>query len=127
MGYAYNSLPRRGKKKGLSELGKPSTLPRRSVRLSEKMSQAREALLLSEGLPATSISDGDINNCNARVRIPGSPEEPADLWVLRKQIRIACCGVEEEVVQEFKCMEDQDMEFKKNVEVGNLNAFHADF
>jgi len=127
VGYAYNSLPRRGKKKRLSELGEPSTLPRRSVRLSEKTSQAREILLPSEGLPTTLISDGDINNCNACVRISGSSEEPTDLWVLGKQIGLACRGVEEEVVQEFQCMEDRDLEFEKNVEVGNLNAFFADF
>ena len=73
-GSSCNTPPQRCKMKGLSELGEPSTHPRRSVRLSERSSQARNDLLPSEGFPTTSISDGDINNCNARVCIPRTRE-----------------------------------------------------
>jgi len=78
--------------KGLSELGEPSTHPRRSVRLSERSSQARKELVLRIGSLTTSISDGDINNCNARVRNLEVREEPTKLWDLGKQIGLACHG-----------------------------------
>jgi len=54
--------------KGLSELVEPSTHPRQSMRLSEKLSQVRRNMMPGEGLPSVSISDGDITNCNARMR-----------------------------------------------------------
>jgi len=108
--------------KGLSELGEPSTHPRRSVRLSERSSQVRKELLPREGLLTTSISDGDINNCNARVCKPEIREEPGKLWDLGKQIGLACRGEEDDVVQEFQCMEVRYLKFLKNLEVGNLNG-----
>ena len=113
--------------KGMRELGEPNTLPRRSVRLSARTSQVRRNLLLNDGPVVTSISDGDINNCNTRIRSSGRSEEPADLWILGKQIGLACRQEEEEVVQELYCMEERDLEFMKNAEVGTLNVLHADF
>ena len=120
------SLPRRGKMKGMRELGEPNTLPRRSVRLSARTSQVRRNLQLNDGPVVTSVSDGDINNCNTRIRSSGPSQKPADLWILGKQIGLACRREEEEVVQELFRMEERDMEFMKNAEVGNLNVLHAD-
>jgi len=77
-------------------------------------------MLPSEGLPTISISDGDINNCNAHECISGNREEPANLWGLGRQIGLACRQEEEKVVQELQCMEERDIEFTKKLEVGNL-------
>ena len=114
---------RRSKMKGLSELGEPSIHARRSVRLSARSSQARKELMLKAGSLTSSISDMNINNCNACVRNSEIREEPTNLWNLGKQIRLACHREEEEVVQEFQCMEERDLEFMKCLEVGNLNGF----
>ena len=75
-------------------MGEPNTQPRRSVRLTERSSQARKELVPIIGSSTTSISDGDINNCNARVRNPEIREEPTKLWELEKQIGLACHGEE---------------------------------
>jgi len=127
LGSLCNISSRQRKIKGLREFVEPNSHPRRSVRLSERLSQARKNLLSSEGLPTISISDRDINNCNARVCISGNREEPANIWGLGKQIELACRREEEEVVQELQCMEERDMEFMKKLEVGDHNVSHADF
>ena len=68
VGRGSDNPSRQRKMKGLSELMEPSTHPRRSVRLSEKLAQVRRKMLSGEDLPSISISDGDISNCNAHMR-----------------------------------------------------------
>jgi len=101
---------RQRKKKGLTDLG-DSSLPqrRRSVRLHEK--QARSALSKHqhEGKISASISDGDIYNCNSRLCEQGNGAEPTVLWEIGKISGIFCHGIEEEVIQEYMCMEERDM------------------
>jgi len=127
LGSSCNNSSKQRKIKDLRESVEPNSHPRRSVRLSERMPQARKNLLISEGLPTISNSDGDINNCNTRTYISGNREEPANIWGLCKQVGLACRREEEEVVQELQCMEERDMEFMKNVEMGDHNVSHADF
>jgi len=103
--------------------GEPSTHPRRSVRLSERLSQARKEMLSREGSLSVSISDGDISNCNSHFQNPKIREEATKLWDLGKQFGLACRGDEEKVVQEYQCMEERDLEFMKNLAVGNINDF----
>jgi len=114
---------RRRKMKGLRDLVAPSTHPRRSLRLSEKSSQVRKELLAREGSLPLSISDGDIGNCNSRLRYNDMLEEPAKLWNQGKQIGLVCRKEEDEVIQEYQCMEDRDLEFLKSIAGGNLNGF----
>jgi len=45
------------------------------------------------------------------------------LWKLGKQIGITCCGDEQEVVKELKCMEESDPEVVKRYGEGNKNEF----
>jgi len=111
------------KMRGIHHLVEPSTHPRRSVRLSEKSVQVRKNLLAKEGSLSMSISDGDIGNCNSRFRDNGIREEPTKLWNQGKQIGLQCCGDEEEVIQEYQCMEDRDLEFMKSITGGNLKGF----
>jgi len=106
---------RRRKMKGLCDLVVPSTHPRRSVRLSEKSSQVRKNLLAKEGSLSMSISDGDIGNCNSRLRDNEIREEPPKLWDQGKQIGLVFRGDKEEVIQEYQCMEDRDLEFMKSI------------
>jgi len=122
-GSTRKTPPYRSKMKGLSELGEPNTHLRRSVRLSVRLSQVRKEMTPRAGSLTSSISDRDINNCNARVRNPRIREEPTNLWNLGKQIGLACRREEEEVVQEFQCVEERDLEFMKCLEVDNLNGF----
>jgi len=69
----------RSKKKGLWELGEPSTHPRRSMRISERSSRARNSPSCTTGTPTTTISDGDIYNCNTRLCESEDVEEPTML------------------------------------------------
>ena len=114
---------RRRKMKGLHDLVESSTHLRRSVRLSEKSSQVRKGLLAREGSLSMPISDGDIRNCNSRLRNNEIREEPTKLWDQGKQIGLVCRGEEEEVIQEYQCMEDRDLEFMESIVGGNLNGF----
>ena len=114
---------RQRKLKGLCDVVEPSTHPRRSVRLSEKASQARKAALVREGSLLISISDGDIGNFNYRIRKNETRENPTKLWDQGKQIGLVCRGDEKEVIQEYQSMEDSDLEFMKNITRGNLNGF----
>jgi len=114
---------RRRKMKGLRDLVEPSTHPRRSVRLKEKSSQARKDLFTREGSLSMPLSDGDIGNCNSRLRNNESREEPTKLWDQGKQTGLVCRREEEEVIQEYQCLEDKDLEFMKSITEGNLNGF----
>jgi len=98
---------RQSKMKGLRDLGEPSTHSRRSVRLSEKSSQVRKNLLAREGSLSMSISDGDIGNCNSHLLNNVIREDSTKLCDLGKQIGLACRGDEEEVIQEYQCMEER--------------------
>ena len=114
---------RRQKMKGFCDVVKPSTHPRRSVRLSEKASQARKSTLVREGSLPISISDGHIGNCNYRIRKNKTRENPTKLWDQGKQIGLVCRGDEEEVIQEYQCLEDKDLKFMKSIAEGSLNGF----
>jgi len=114
---------RRRKMKGLRNLVEPSTHPRRSLRLSEKSSQVKKDLLAREGSLSMSISNGDIGNCNSCLRYNEILEEPTKLWDQGKQIGLVCRKEEEEVIQEYHCMEDRDLEFMKSIAGCNLNGF----
>jgi len=109
VGTASKTQSRKCKLKALRELGDANTYPRQSVRLSEKTSQMKSDMLNREGMFSASISDGDINLCNARVHSPESREESDNLWAVGKRFGLACRGEEDEVVQEFISMEDSDV------------------
>jgi len=114
---------RQRKMKGLCDVVEPSTHPRRSVRLSEKASQARKTALVREGSLPISISDRDIGNCNYRIQKIETRENPNKLWDQGKRIGLGCRDDEEEVIQEYQSMEDRDLEFMKSIAGGNLNGF----
>ncbi|KAL9331009.1 hypothetical protein ACSQ67_000619 [Phaseolus vulgaris] len=65
---APKTLTRGGKPKVLAELGVSSTQPRRSVRPSSRLPQSGIISPIIQGTSTTSISDGDIVNCNERWR-----------------------------------------------------------
>ena len=125
-GSEQGSPSRRRRTKGLWEVGEPSTHPQRSVRIRARSSQARNSLSFKVGSSATNIIDRDINKCNARFRDPRIMEEPEILWELGKNIGLACRGVEEEVVQEYLCMEATDDEFVKKLEEGVITVIYVD-
>jgi len=122
-GSERRSPPCRRRRKGLWEVGEPSTHPRRLVRIRARSSQVRNSSSSKAGTLTTTISDGDINNCNSRFRDPEIMEEPTKLWELGKHMGIACRGVEEEVVQEFECMEVRDVEFMQRFEEGTKKGY----
>jgi len=111
------------KEKGLTELG-DSSLPqrRRSVRLHEKQARSAASKRHQEGNISASISDGDIFNCNSRLCEQGNGAEPAVLWEIGKTAGISCHGVEEEVVQEYACMEERDMEVASLAKTGDKDG-----
>ena len=100
---------RQRKEKGLTDLG-DSSLPqrRRSVRLHEKQARSAPSKHQQEGKISASISDGYIYNCNSRLCEQGNGAEPAVLWEIGKTSGIFCHGIEEEVVQEYVCMEERN-------------------
>ena len=67
---------------------------------------------------ADSISDGDFINCNLRLCEPRNSMEASRLWEVGKQIGIACRKDEEEVVKEYQCLEERDLEIMKSFEEG---------
>jgi len=111
------------KKKGLIELG-DSSLPqrRRSVRLHEKQARSAPPMNHQEGKTAASISDGDIFKCNARLCEQGNGGEPELLWEIGKISGIRCHGNEEEVFQEYVCMEVRDTEGTKHAKEGDKDG-----
>jgi len=117
------SPPRQRKEKVLTELG-DSTLPqrRRSVRLCEKQARSTSSKQHREGKIFASISDGDINNCNSRLCEQGNGAEPVDLWEIGKTTGLFCHGDEEEVVQEYVCMEERDTEVAKHAKDGDKDG-----
>jgi len=48
----------------------------------------------------------------------GSCAKPLNLWEIDKQVGITCSGNEEEVIKEFKSMEERDNEVMRKYEEG---------
>ena len=113
---ASKTLPRRCKTRNLTELGVFNSQPRRSVRLSSRLSQAGNTSSHIQGMSSTTISDGDIANCNVRWRDSELLVEPSKLWGISRQAGITCRRDELEVVKEYICLEERDLEIMKNVE-----------
>jgi len=117
-----NSPPRRRKKKGLTELGDSCSYPKRSVRLSVRLPQARSIAHHIDGMSLASISDMDIYNYNSRLSESVNVVEPSRLWELGKQVGLKCLGDEEQVVKEYVRMEDWDSEFVLRTKMGGKNV-----
>lgn len=113
---------RRRKMKGLSELRVSNTHPRKSVRISTISYKVGNTSQTREGTISASISDGDIVNCNLRLCNPEILVEPSKLWEIGRQAGITCHEDEQEVVKEFLCMEERDLEIMKCSEEGNKNG-----
>jgi len=124
-GLVNKSTPRKSKKKGLWELGEPSTHPRRSIRISDRAARLRNSSYSAE-TPTTTISDGDIFNCNARIYDLEVVEESGMLWEVGKRMGVACRREEVEVVKEYKCMEVRDAECMQRFEEGKKPGFYVD-
>jgi len=89
VGNISKTPPRRHKMKG-PELGESNTYLRRSMRLSTRSSKVGTTSQSREGTNSTSISDGDINNCNLRLYDPENLVEPSKLWEIGKQVEMTC-------------------------------------
>ena len=113
--------PRRRKLKGLFELGDSISFPRRSVRLLSRHAKANSSSCGRDGMCSNSISDGRIVNCNLRSAGPSLTAEPSNLWDIGKKYGLKCRGDEEEVVNEYLCLEERDTEVMKNFEEGDKN------
>jgi len=109
---------RRRKIKGLVDLEGSKSHPRRSVRIRNKCPQNALSFLSRQGMPTVSLSDGDIDNCNLRLREPDSPEEPIKLWDISRKVGIRCRKDEQEVIQEFSSLEERDLKTMSCVEEG---------
>jgi len=107
-----------GKSKALLIWKAPSHTPRRSVRIRNKCPQNALSFLSRQGMPTVSLSDGDIDNCNLRLREPVSPEEPIKLWDISRKVGIRCRKDEQEVIQEFSSLEERDLKTMSCVEEG---------
>jgi len=113
--------PRRHKIKGLSKLGESSSNMRQSVRINARIPQAGVPTHHRDGTPSDSISDRDFINCNSRLCEPGNLVEPPKLWEIGKQVGLICRGDEEEVVKEYLCLEERDLEIMQSYEEGKKN------
>ena len=71
---------------------------------------------------SNSISDRDINNCNIRWRPNRNLKEPSNLKGIGKQAGLTCHGNEKEVVKEYVCMEERDLEYVKGSKEGKKNG-----
>ena len=109
---------RRRKIKGLVDLEGFKSHPRRSVRIRNKCPQNALSFLSRQGMPTVSLFDGDIDNCNLRLREPVSPEEPIKLWDISRKVGIRCRKDEQEVIQEFSSLEERDLKTMSCVEEG---------
>ncbi|KAL9330850.1 hypothetical protein ACSQ67_000460 [Phaseolus vulgaris] len=65
--------------KGLSELDVSKSYRRRSIKLSNKLSLHTKSSQSRKGMSSVSLSDGDIDNCNLRLRDPESLVESTKL------------------------------------------------
>jgi len=114
---------RRRKIKGLVDLEGSKSHPRRSVRIRIKCPQNALSFLSRQGMPTVSLSDGDIDNCNLRLREFDSPEEPIKLWEISRKVGIRCHKDEQEVIQEFSSLEERDLKTMSCVEEGKKRGF----
>ena len=115
---APKTLTRGGKPEVLAKLGVSSTQPRRSVRLSSRLPQSGIISPIIQGTSTTSISDGDIVNCNERWRNSELAVSPCKLWEISRKAGTICRGDEQEVVKEYICLEERDLEIMKSAEAG---------
>jgi len=109
--------------KGLTELGISHSHPRRSARLISRYSQARISAQPRQGLSSVSLLDGDIGNCNIRLNVSESEDEPAKLWEISRSAGTLCRGEEKEVIKEYVNMEARDLEILKSAEEGRKDRF----
>jgi len=109
---------RQWKINGLVDLEGSKSHPRRSVRIRNKCPQNALSSLSRQGMPAVSLSDGDIDNCNLRLCESDSPEEPIKLWEISRKVGIRCQKDEQEVVQEYSCLEERDLKTMRCVDEG---------
>ena len=116
-----NSPSRRRKKKVLAELGEPSSHPRRSARISARLSKVDASSVYREGTPLASISDKDISNCNTRLCTSRILAESPNLWEIGKKVGLLCRGDEDEVINEYACMEVRDVEVLNIPKEGSKN------
>jgi len=110
--------PRRNKIKGLFDLGDSPPLPRRSVRINARTNQAGASSHLLQGKSAEPISDGDFINCNFRLCETGNEVDSPKLWEVGKKVGLICRKDEVEVVKEYTCLEERDLEFLQRHEEG---------
>ena len=113
--------PRRRKLKGLFELGDSISFPRRSVRLISRSANAKVSSSGRDGMCSISVSDGEVVNCNLRFSGPSGKADPSKLWEIGKKAGLKCWGDEEEIVNEYICLEKRDKEVMKKYEKGNKN------
>ena len=104
------------------ELAAPNSHPCRSVRLRSKAARVGNLPQTIRGMSSVSLSDGDIDNCNSRLRDTISPADPSKLWEISRRVGIFCKGDDQEVENEYVCMEARDVEFLKNVEERNKDG-----
>jgi len=123
MGKLLKTPQRRRKKKGLLELGVSNSHPRRSTRLSTKSSQAGILSQSRQGMSSVYLSAGDIDNCNQWLFVSEPVAEPSKLWEISRRVGITCRLDEQEVIQEYSCLEARDLEFMKSVEEGKGDGF----
>jgi len=109
--------------KGLSELGVSNSHPRRSVRISIRSAQVGISSQTRRGMSLVSLSDGDINNCNLRLCDLDSSVDSSKLWEISRKVGINCRGDEQEVVNEYSCLEARDLEIMKSAEKGKKDSF----
>jgi len=109
---------RRRKIKGLVDLEGSMSHPRRSVRIRNKCPQSAFSSHSRQGMPAVSLSDGDIDNCNLRLRESDSPEEPVKLREISRRVGIRCRKDEHEVLQEYSYLEERDVKTMRCAEEG---------
>ena len=117
-----NTLPYRRKKKGLAELWESFSHPRRFIRISERVSKAGSSSSFRDEALSNTVSDRDIKNCNIRWRSNRILGEPSNLWGIGKQAGIICHGDEEEVVKEYVCRKERDLEYVKGSKEGKKNG-----
>jgi len=103
---------------GLSEVGASTSNPRRSVRINARVTKAGASSNHRHGMSSMSISDGDFVNCNTRNCDPGNMVDPPKLWEIGKQAGLYCTKDEDEVVKEYMCLEERDLEFLQSYEEG---------
>ena len=118
VGRGVKTYQRRRKTKGLVDLDCSMSHPRRSVRIRNKCPQSAFSTHSRQGLPAVSLSDGDIDNCNLRLRESDSSEEPVKLWEISRKVGIRCRKDEQEVLQVFLFLEERDVKTMRSAEEG---------